>query len=73
MVEVGLIEARVGLIVVEVHVAKMRADVTIGIVSAIVEGAEDEIKLETERDCAEIGMESVGTVEGAKRGVKKQE
>ena len=54
MVEVGLIEARVGLIVVEVHVAKMRADVTIGIVSAIVEGAEDDIKLETERDCAEM-------------------
>ena len=69
MVEVGLIEARVGLIVVEAHVAKTRADVTIGIVSAIVEGAEDEIKREPERDGAEIGMESVGTVEGAKGGV----
>ena len=46
MVEVGLIEARVGLIVVEVHVAKTRAGVAIGIVSAIVEGAEDEIKRE---------------------------
>ena len=44
MVEVGLIEARVGLIVAEVHVTKTRAGVTIGIVSAIVEGAEDEIK-----------------------------
>ena len=44
--------------------------------SAIVEGAEDEIKLETESDVAEIEMESVGMVEGAKRGVcrvKKQE